>query len=241
MRANDASTTAAQPATRQAAWLRSAVGLLLAASSAVLLTLAFPPYDLWLLIWLGFVPMLVAQHRLLPARFSSVAPAIAIGGWLGVYILSAFAGYSTYMNALPLAIGAIVLLANQGDRAFHAHTGYRWFVVQGALGWAGLELVRGFVPIMGTWGFLAYALYGQPWLIQPVSAFGVIGLGMLVMLVNYSLALGALALYDRRWSAGTGGTLTTRLGDWAGWLGLAGLVAFMVAGPITMRRGARQA
>ncbi len=221
MHADEASVAASQRATGRPAWLRVAAGLFLAGASALLLTLAFPPYGLWPLIWLGFVPMLVAQHRLLPARLSSLAPAIAIGGWLGVYILSAFASYSTYMNALPLAIGAIVLLTNQGDRAFHARTGYRWFVVQGALGWAGLEMVRGFIPIMGTWGFVAYALHGQPWLIQPVSACGVIGLGLLVMLANYALALAALAVYDHRQPAAGPARPGPRLAS--RWLAVAGV------------------
>jgi apolipoprotein N-acyltransferase len=52
---------------------------------------------------------------------------------------------------------------------------------------------------MGTWGFAAYALYEQPWLVQPVSIFGIYGLSLLVLLVNYALALGALALFDHCW------------------------------------------
>jgi len=43
-------------------------------------TLAFPPFDLWPLIWVGLVPMVVAQHRVLPARLSGLAPALGIGG-----------------------------------------------------------------------------------------------------------------------------------------------------------------
>ncbi|RME64250.1 MAG: carbon-nitrogen hydrolase family protein, partial [Caldilineae bacterium] len=85
-------------------------------------------------------------------------------------------------------------------RAFHERTGYRWFVAHGALNWVGFEMIRGFIPIMGTWGFVANTLYSQPWLIQPVSIFSIFGLGLLIMSVNYGLGLGALHLFDRRWT-----------------------------------------
>jgi apolipoprotein N-acyltransferase len=179
-------------------WLRLGVGLLLAAVSAIMLTLSFPPYSLWPLIWISFVPMLVAQFRVMPRKVSSLASAIAIGGWLGGYLTPIFAGSGIYMAWLPLLIAVITYFTDSGVRAFHERTGYRWFVLQGALNWVGFEMIRGFIPIMGTWGFVANTLYGQPWLIQPVSIFSIFGLGLLIMSVNYGLALGTLYLFDRR-------------------------------------------
>jgi apolipoprotein N-acyltransferase len=143
--------------------------------------------------------LLLAQYRVMPPRLSSLAPAIAVGGWLGGYLLPVFASYTTYMNWLPLIVGALMLLTAKGDRAFHERTGYRWFALHGALVWVGGEMIRGFIPIAGTWGFLANTLYAQPWLIQPVSIFSIFGLGLLIMLVNYVLSQGTLALFDRRW------------------------------------------
>jgi len=55
-------------------------GIGLSLLSALSFTLAFPPFDLWPLIWVGLVPMVVAQHRVLPARLSGLAPALGIGG-----------------------------------------------------------------------------------------------------------------------------------------------------------------
>jgi len=46
------------------------LGLTLAALSAALFTLSFPPYGLWPLVFVGLVPMIVAQHRVLPRRLS---------------------------------------------------------------------------------------------------------------------------------------------------------------------------
>jgi len=179
--------------------IRVAVGLGLAALSAVLFTLAFPPYDLWPLVFVGLVPMVVAQHRVMPPRLSSLALGVGVGGFFWGYFGGMFAHAAWYMRWLPLFIGAAATLIGGRDRAFHGRTGYRWFVLQGPAVWVGIEAVRGSVPVVGTWGFAAYALYEQPWLIQPVSIFGVYGLSLLVLLVNYALALGVLAPFDRRW------------------------------------------
>ena len=187
------------PQPPKTSWGRIGSGILLSVVSAILLTLAFPPYSLWPLIWVGFVPMLVAQFRVMPRKLSSLASAITIGGWLGGYLTPIFAGSGLYMTWLPLLIAAISYLTDSGVRAFHERTGYRWFVACGALTWVGFEMIRGFVPIMGTWGFVANTLYGQPWLIQPVSIFSIFGLGLLIMFVNYGLGLGVLYLFDRRW------------------------------------------
>ncbi|MFN3308421.1 MAG: apolipoprotein N-acyltransferase [Anaerolineales bacterium] len=181
-------------------WLRIGVGVLLSAISAILLILSFPPYNLWPLIWAGFVPMMIAQFRVLPQRVSSLASAITIGGWLGGYLTPIFSGSGLYMTWLPLIIAAISYLADSGVRAVHERTRYRRFVTYGALNWVGFEMIRGFIPIMGTWGFVANTLYSQAWLIQPVSVFSIFGLGLLIMAVNYGIGLAVLSLFDRRWS-----------------------------------------
>lgn len=180
-------------------WKRTVGSILLSATSAVLLTLAFPPYNLWPLIWIGFVPMLIAQFRLMPPKLSSLASAITVGGWLGGYLVPIFAGSGLYMTWLPLIIGGIILFIDSGVRAFHERTSYRWFVWYGAFTWVGFEMIRSFIPIMGTWAFVANTLYSQPWLIQPVSIFSIFGLGLLIMSINYGLGLGALYLFDKRW------------------------------------------
>jgi len=146
---------------------------------------------------LGLVPMVVAQHRVLPARLSGLAPALGIGGLFAGYFGRMFAGGPWFMRALPLIIALIAGLVGARERAFHARTGYRWLVLHGPSVWVGIELIRGVIPVLGTWGFAAYALYEQPWLIQPVSIVGIYGLSLLILLVNYALALAALVLFDR--------------------------------------------
>jgi apolipoprotein N-acyltransferase len=59
-------------------------------------------------------------------------------------------------------------------------------------------MVRGFVPAIGTWAFVGYALWDQPWLIQPLSVLGIYGLDLLIMLCNYALTQSIFPLLDRR-------------------------------------------
>jgi apolipoprotein N-acyltransferase len=181
---------------------RIGLGLALAALSAVLLMVAFPPYNLWPLISVAFVPMLLAQYRVMPRQWSSLAPAIAIGGWMGLFFTRLFGlggGGAWYMRALPLLIGGFTLLTERGNRPFHEHTGYRWFVPHGVVGWVGFEMIRGFIPFMGTWAFVGNTLWNQTWLIQPISIFSIYGLNLLIMLLNYVLAQAAFTLFDRKW------------------------------------------
>lgn len=175
------------------------LGLALAVLSAVLLTLAFPPYNLGFLIFIGFIPILVAQYRILPAKLSSLASAIAIGGWLGVVMVPMFGGRSFYMAAIPFIVVLVTLVVDKNKRTFHERTTYRWFVLEGFLGWVGLEMIRSFVPVLSTWFFVGYPLWNQPWLIQPLSVFGIYGLDLLIMLGNYALAFSILVLMENQW------------------------------------------
>jgi len=181
---------------------RLMLGVILACSSAACLNLAMPPHGIWPLAILGFLPMILAQYRILPARFSSLGSAITIGGLVGFYIMDAFLqlpGAPWYMRLLPVLFGLFVLLADSRTRAFHERTAYRWFIMNGALGWVGVEMIRGMIPVLGTWGFIGYAYYKQPWMIQPVSVFGMYGLDLLNMLLSYALGLAFLAWFDQRW------------------------------------------
>ena len=177
---------------------RILAGLALAGLSGLLLTLAFPPYNLWPLILVGFVPAVVAQHRVMPRPLSGLAYGVALGGFFWGYFGPMFAHTVWFMEWLPLIVAVIATVLSGGDRAFHERTGYRWFVLNGAVVWVGIEAIRGFAPVIGTGGFVAYALYEQPWLIQPVGVFSIYGLSLLIMAINYALALGVLALLDGR-------------------------------------------
>jgi apolipoprotein N-acyltransferase len=183
-------------------WLNAFLGLLLGAVGGVAFILAFPPFEIWPLIFIGWVPVLVAQHRIMPEKLSSLPSALAIGIWLEGYMGPVFNPTGSYMIYLPLAAAVLSFLTDMGKRKFNQKTHYRWFVLEGALSWAGMEMIRLFIPIAGTWGFIAYPLYRQLWFIQPVSIFGIIGQGMLIMTVNLVLSLGIIKWIDSRSSEG---------------------------------------
>ncbi len=178
--------------------INSLFGILLGVVSGVAFLLAFPPFEIWPLIFIGWVPVLVAQNRIMPPKLSSLPIALAIGIWLQGYLGPVFNPTGTYMIYLPLAAAVISFLTDMGKRRFNQKTRYRWFVIEGALSWAGIEMIRLFIPFAGTWGFIAYPLYRQLWFIQPVSIFGIIGQGILIMVVNLVLALGVIYWLDKR-------------------------------------------
>jgi apolipoprotein N-acyltransferase len=171
-------------------------GCALAASSGLLLTLSFSPFDVWWLVWLAFVPMVVAEYRVLPPAWSALAPAIAVGGFTLGYVGGVFpARAAWYMKLLPLLIAAIVFVAAQRGRTRRDRAGYASLPLAAAITWVAFELAR--APALGTWGFLGLALYRQPWLLQPVREVGTFGLDLLIVLVNYAVALAVLAALDR--------------------------------------------
>ena len=178
--------------------VRVLIALGLSALSGLAFLVAFPPYGVWWLIWIGWIPMLVAQYRVIPPKLSMLPPAVATFIWLQGYLGPVFGGSGNFMEYLPLAIFFLSLFTESGNRRFNERTNYRWFVLRGSISAAAIEMIRLFIPIAGTWGFVAYAHYEQPWMIQPVSIFGIIGMGFLIMVVNYALAQGAIRLFDQR-------------------------------------------
>ena len=137
--------------------LRIALGILLSAMSGFMLLLAFPPYGIWWLAWFGIVPVLLAQYRLLPAKWSSLAQAVFAAVWLGPFLARLFgSGYGPFFQYLGIWI-AILNFFMAKDRAFHDLTKYRWFMFHGLINWVGFEAIRAaFIPIIATTAFIGY-------------------------------------------------------------------------------------
>ena len=73
--------------------------------------------------------------------------------------------------------------------------------MQGVVGWVGFEMIRAtFIPLVATSAFIGYTQATQAWVIQPVSIFSVYGMNIVIMLVNYALAQGLIAWFDRKQS-----------------------------------------
>ena len=71
-------------------FVRIGIGIGLGLLTAGMLILAFHPYNLWPLAFFALVPMLVAAYRVLPLKWSGIAQAVGIGGWLLVYLTAMF-------------------------------------------------------------------------------------------------------------------------------------------------------
>lgn len=186
-------------------WKLFILATFFSALSGLLLLLSFPPYGLWPLVWIALIPSRVAAQRLFPLKWSSLGESIAILVWLGPFLGrlfgTEFGPFFTYLGVLV----AILVFFISRDRKFHELTRYRWFVLNGMLGWIGFEMIRAtFIPLVATSGFIGYPLASQAWLIQPVSIFSVYGLDLLIIMVNYALSRAAIVWLDSRWHfAGT--------------------------------------
>lgn len=180
---------------------RVAVGVALGLLTAGMLVLAFPPYNVWPLAFFCLVPMLVAQYRVLPLRWTVLAPIAGTDLWVLYFVtlLFGFRAETFFIQLVPVLVALLDVFTVKGTRQFHERTGYRWFVLSGSVQWVGFEMIRSFIPLVRMHGYIGHTLHTQPWLIQPVSIFGVYGLSLLVVFVNYALAQGAFALLDRRW------------------------------------------
>lgn len=181
------------------------LGIILSALSGVMLLLSFPPYGLWPLIWVGFVPFIFAQFRLMPFKWSSLAVAVANLIWLGPFLARLFGTeIGFFFTYLGVWIAIFNLLMSK-DSKFHEVTRYRWLVLSGVLSFVGFEMVRAtFIPLVATSAFVGYIQAKHAWLIQPVSILSVYGLDLVILLVNFSLALEVISWYDNRWqTAGT--------------------------------------
>ena len=105
--------------------VRVLLGVALSALGGLAFVLAFPPYEIWPLAFLGFVPVLIAQYRILPPKISSLASSVGVAVWLQGYLGPVFAPIGTFMRWLPLIAFGINLLTDSGQRAFNNKTGYR--------------------------------------------------------------------------------------------------------------------
>jgi len=191
--------TSSQEANKKDVAVRIGIGVALSVLSGVMLLLAFPPYGVWPLMWVGFIPLLLAQYRLMPRRWSNLALAITDLVWLGPLLWRIFGPEAPWFLTYLGPIIAVLDILTRKERVFHEHTGYRWFILQGVAYSVGFEMIRSFIPFLGTMGFVANTQASQPWLIQPISIFSIYGLSLMVMLVNYTLGQGAFVLFDRKW------------------------------------------
>lgn len=165
----------------------------LGVASGLLMAISLRPVGWWPLAFVGLVPMIVAQYLLVPLRWCWVPVTSAV-------FVFAFCstGFLYVSHALWFAIGAPVIWAvivggfAFVDRSLNERTGWRWFIVLMPVMWVSLDTIRVYLVLTGTDGYIAYALYRFPVVIAPVSTVGIIGLNLVILMVNYALALALL-------------------------------------------------
>jgi apolipoprotein N-acyltransferase len=178
---------------------RLAGGVLLALLSAALLVVIWPSLgNLWWLSFVAFVPMYVAQYRVLPSRWSALAVAIAFGAYYFALFLHARSVLSIG-PIIGIGVGAALVgfVIGLFLRPYAERSNYRWFVVQLPLIWVTIDLLVQNNEIFGTYMWIAYRLAPVPELVQPVSITGTPALSLLIHVVNAAIALGVIALIDR--------------------------------------------
>ena len=179
---------------------------MLSAASCVLLVAAFPDFNLWLLAWVGFVPLIVAVVRRARALTAF---------WLG-WATSAVFFYATcywlthamiHFGGIPRPLAYLLLVPAPVIVGIFpalwcaalAHT-YRRFgaraLVLAPFAWAALEWAR-FGVTGQLWNAVGYSQAYAPTLIQTARWGGVYAVGFLILTVNAALAY-MLLKRDRR-------------------------------------------
>lgn len=212
--------------------LRIILGLLGGVLGGVLFIASMPPLALWPLVFVAPIPVVVAQYRLLPRRLSGLAPgltAATIGLMFAVTFVSRGGSEAVIGVLVPILGGGLVALLSSFDRPLTERTGYRWFVLQMPVLWVAVDTLRGGSRALSTGGYPAYSLAMETWAIQPVSIFGIAALNLVILMVGWALALGVLALIDRRFPSLADVPVPRRVTRWA----LGGVAALAVAWVVT--------
>lgn len=177
------------------------LGFGLAILSAVMLFIMWAAFgNVWPLVFIAFVPVLVAMHRVLPRRWSPVALGIAsFGYWLALGLQAGGVIPLAVIVAVSVLIGAIWCVLGIWERSFAQRTQYKWFIAQFAVLWVGIEIIFGGNLILGSNFWIAYRTASVPALIQPVSFLSSPALSFLIIMINSVIALLVIRWIDSKW------------------------------------------
>jgi len=189
----------------------------LSTASGVALALAFPKFDLELLAWVAFIPLLYAiDEQSLKATFAygwiqGLACYVVSLYWITI-TLHTFAGLPVVIAALPMLLLSAILAIYTGvafwASAFCARRTRIPMVVALPIVWAGVEWLHSFFPIGFPWNFVGYAEYRNLELIQFAEFTGVYGISALVVFFNVVLYAVLFGRHSRRVQQTALGTLT---------------------------------
>jgi len=169
---------------------------LLCLLSAVLLSVAFPPYDCWYVAYIALVPWALAvvweRGPKAPLLCTAVAAVLFWAGnlyWLTWITLVGYAAAAVYLAAYwVVAAGLLRAAWRRGVPA--------WIVLP--VVWVALEYARAYVIGGFPWFYLGHTQYRQVRLLQIADATGAYGVSFFVALVNGLLVDAGAALLGVR-------------------------------------------
>jgi apolipoprotein N-acyltransferase len=163
----------------------------LVCTSAVLLVLSFPKFDLGGLAWVGLVPLLIALEGKTPKQAFLLSSITGIGfvtvtsHWLWTvpaYNLLDYLLLQVLFYPLFWSLWGLGLVWIRGRTRLSAA------LVAPPL-WVALEYLRSHLSFLSLpWMLLGHSQYQHPSLIQITSLTGVYGLSFLIVLVNVAIA-----------------------------------------------------
>lgn len=168
-----------------------------AALGALLMWLAFPPFDIGLLAFVAPIPFLWGLRRV-ETLWGALAVGFTYGAiffglllsWIAVLGMVAWIPLTLWLAAISAAFGLLVW-------AFRLWPPARWWLITVG-GWALWELIRSYFPWGGfPWGSVGYAAAGNPGLIGTVQWVGPSGWSVLAV----GVAAGAVLMIEdpTRW------------------------------------------
>jgi len=179
----------------------------LAVASGLALALAFPKFDLNLLAWVAFLPLLYAVEGEPPRRvlgyafLQGLACYVASLYWI-VITLHNFADVRAVLAILPMFLLAAVIATNTAVAIWAAeYSAARLqlpIIVTLPIVWTAVEWVRTYFPIGFPWNLLGYTAYRNLQLIQFAEFTGVYGVSALIIFFNAVVYVVVFRVASRR-------------------------------------------
>ena len=185
--------------------LPTALNSLLAILSAILLTLAFPDFDLWFVAWFALVPLFYTIER----EKESIIKSFILGWIFGTLFFATSCWWLTFSfthyGGVPMPIAYVLLFAITGivgifPAIFTAAFSIvlKRFGTYGVLSapilWTAMEFLRGSLADT-SWNSIGYSQAFTNHLIQTAQLGGVYLVGFWVVLFNSIIALNSSSVY----------------------------------------------
>jgi len=170
--------------------------ILLTISSAILLTLAFPKYDMWILAWVGLIPLFFVVSRNIRKRvflwcwFSGSLFYFLTVNWI-THTMTQYGGMPLWLSFMVLLLLSVYL---------GLYTGLFGYLIKlisdktsiplpvaAPLLWVSLEFLKAHLISGFPWASLGYSQYKFLHIIQISDITGVYGVSFLIVAVNAAL------------------------------------------------------